>query len=83
MSLLTHCPNCGAPIDPTRDRCEYCDSAYLFREETKLQITADAITFSHGQTVVAAFSTGIVTVNEARRVLGLPDLCINTNAPGE
>lgn len=83
MSRPTHCPNCGAPIDPTRDRCEYCDSAYLFREETKLQITADAITFSCGQTVAAAFSAGVMTANEARRALGFPDLTIHTNAPGD
>ena len=82
MSCPTHCPNCGAPIDPTRDRCEYCDSAYLFHHGPRLETTADATALYQAQTLAAAFSAGVITANEARRVMGLPGLTIHANAPG-
>lgn len=26
--MMTNCPNCGAPIDRSRDSCEYCGTPY-------------------------------------------------------
>ena len=26
----THCPNCGAPVNPHKIKCEYCDSYYRY-----------------------------------------------------
>lgn len=26
--IQTHCANCGAPLNPTKARCEYCNSYY-------------------------------------------------------
>ena len=26
----SHCPNCGAPIIPHKDKCEYCDTYYQY-----------------------------------------------------
>lgn len=82
MSRPTHCPNCGAPIDPTRDRCEYCGSAYLFNHGPRLETTDDATALYQAQTLAATFSAGIITANEARQAMGLPVLTIHTNAPG-
>ena len=31
-----NCPNCGAPINPHKEKCEYCDT-YYFNEPTKSQ----------------------------------------------
>ena len=30
----TNCRNCGAPIDPRRSRCEYCESIYPWIADT-------------------------------------------------
>lgn len=34
--LPHNCPNCGAPINPHKEKCEYCDT-YYFNESTKSQ----------------------------------------------
>lgn len=31
---MTNCPNCGAPIDQSRDSCEYCGTPYPWKPET-------------------------------------------------
>jgi len=31
---MTNCPNCGAPIDRSRDSCEYCGTPYPEKPET-------------------------------------------------
>lgn len=74
MTLATHCPNCGAPIDLARKTCAYCDSPYIFARGSKVEITADAITFSTDGAVVASFYNGVITANEARRLMSLPEV---------
>ena len=32
--MITNCPNCGAPIDRSRDSCEYCGTPYPWKPET-------------------------------------------------
>lgn len=32
--MTTNCPNCGAPIDRSRDSCEYCGTPYPEKPET-------------------------------------------------
>lgn len=32
--MITNCPNCGAPIDRSRDSCEYCGTPYPEKPET-------------------------------------------------
>lgn len=32
--MTTNCPNCGAPIDRSRDSCEYCGTPYPWKPET-------------------------------------------------
>lgn len=34
MKKVTNCPNCGAPIDKSRDSCEYCGTPYPEKPET-------------------------------------------------
>lgn len=29
MSILKNCPNCGAPIEPYKCKCEYCGTWYF------------------------------------------------------
>lgn len=35
----TNCPNCGAPIDPDKAKCDYCGTSYL--DTTVLELGAD------------------------------------------
>ena len=35
----TNCPNCGAPIDPNKAKCDYCGTSYL--DTTVLEIGSD------------------------------------------
>lgn len=32
--MMTNCPNCGAPINRSRDSCEYCGTPYPWKPET-------------------------------------------------
>lgn len=47
--IVTNCVNCGAPIDPRHDRCEYCGTNYGLMGVTPenrigdLRIESDAI----------------------------------------
>lgn len=67
-SLKTNCPNCGAPVDIHAEKCAYCDTPYIKQ-------TAETITLTLDTTAIAkAVSEGIITVNEARRRLGLPPI---------
>lgn len=38
--MTTNCPNCGAPIDRSRDSCEYCGTPYEKSNDIHIEITA-------------------------------------------
>lgn len=37
---ITNCPNCGAPIDRSRDSCEYCGTPYEKSNDIHIEVTA-------------------------------------------
>lgn len=59
---MTNCKNCGAPIEPEKDRCSYCGTCY--------NATGGGITF-HTTGITAAVAASVLTPNEARRLLGI------------
>lgn len=38
--MITNCPNCGAPIDRSRDSCEYCGTPYEKSNDVHIEATA-------------------------------------------
>lgn len=40
MKKQTNCPNCGAPIDRSRDSCEYCGTPYEKSNDIHIEVTA-------------------------------------------
>ena len=38
--MTTNCPNCGAPIDKSRDSCEYCGTPYEKANDIYIEATA-------------------------------------------
>lgn len=38
--MMTNCPNCGAPIDRSRDSCEYCGTPYEKSNDIHIEVTA-------------------------------------------
>lgn len=38
--MTTNCPNCGAPIDRSRDNCEYCGTPYEKSNDIHIEVTA-------------------------------------------
>lgn len=40
MKKQTNCPNCGAPIDRSRDSCEYCGTPYDKSNDIHIEATA-------------------------------------------
>lgn len=57
MDNITNCPNCGAPIDNSRNSCEYCGTPYnnktdkieQFIHLTLLKQKIDKLKFSAAQ----------------------------------
>lgn len=67
---MTNCPNCGAPVDPSADRCAYCETPYpSARQGPLIRIDATGITL-YGLQV----ERDLMTPNEARRRLGLHEV---------
>ena len=65
---LTNCKNCGAPLKRHPCKCEYCGTEY-----GKIDERDDVRLFADAEEYVRATSAGIITINEARRYLGLED----------
>lgn len=60
---MNNCPNCGAPIDITADKCAYCGTYYKkFPKVEKSKYT---------QACCELIRMGCMTVNEARKFMGL------------
>ena len=66
MSELTNCKNCGAPLSRYPCKCEYCGTVYGIIDEWD-----DVRLFADGEEWVRATSSGFMTVNEERSLLGL------------
>ena len=73
MSELTNCKNCGAPLSSYPCKCEYCGTVYGTIDE--MDELDEACLFADGEVIARATSAGIMTVNEARSLLGFGQLC--------
>ena len=63
---LTNCKNCGAPLPSYPCKCEYCGTVYGTIDELD-----EMYLYANGEVIAKATSAGIMTVNEARNLLGL------------
>ena len=69
VDYYPNCPNCGAVVDPAADRCAYCGTPYNIRLRAELyQRDINA------QMLARQMELGLITPNEARRRLGLPEI---------
>lgn len=72
--MLTNCVNCVAPIDPKLDKCPYCGTSYEAMGVEKndaaceIKLTPFVLRASNVERLVR---DGLMTTNEARRVMGL------------
>lgn len=65
LEVVENCPNCGAPI--RGDECPYCGTAFTRKHD------GIPIYDTHGAYITTLlFNEGVITHNEARRLLGLP-----------
>lgn len=71
--METNCKNCGAPVDLAANKCPYCETPYHNAQAafSELILSADSITL---RTVNNGVNYGVITPNEARKILGLPEL---------
>lgn len=75
---MTNCPNCGAVREPAERRCPYCGTPYPKDRKTAqavavpdpepVTVQLDGHAFSEA---MRKFQSGILTPNEARRLMGL------------
>ena len=65
MSIWSNCQNCGAVIYQTADSCAYCGTPYPIRLWPELQ------EIRMNEEILAALNQGIMSLNEARRRLGM------------
>lgn len=66
MSGLTNCKNCGAPLPSYPCKCEYCGTVY-----GKIDESDEECLYADGELIARVINAGIMTVNEARSLLGL------------
>ena len=77
-NMKTNCPNCGAPIDYEKNKCEYCGTPYIIKdieceylfcdEEPILKVPRNL------EIIKELESSGYLTYNEKRKLLGLPEV---------
>ena len=77
---MTHCKLCGAPREPAEKRCPYCGTPYQ-REKVAVAVAMPdpepvTVNINDNQIarMVAEIYDGILTPNEARRLMGLREL---------
>ena len=63
---MTNCKNCGAPLPSYPCKCEYCGTVY-----GKIDEQNEECLYADDKVVARVTSAGVITVNEARRLLGL------------
>lgn len=67
---LANCKNCGAPLKRYPCKCEYCGTMYGTIDELgEVRLYAD------GEVIIRAISAGIMSLAEARSMLGVRRLC--------
>lgn len=72
---MTNCPNCGAPIDPAAMQCAYCGTPYLARKwGTTVAVPEINPSAKEIGQLIQQLDLGLITHNEARRRLGLPEI---------
>lgn len=77
---MSNCPNCGAPITSTQ--CEYCGTMFPDRSIDILMSENECLKSSmvleqlYAEAIFAmrAYSSGVMTANEARKCVGLPQI---------
>lgn len=76
MTDCTNCPNCGAPVDLTRDACPYCDTPYprIRKPPVAAAVAIEMDGAAFAQLIEKEINGGFITPNEARRRLGLPSI---------
>lgn len=67
---LTNCKNCGAPLPSYPCKCKYCGTMYGTIDELD-----EVCLYADGEVIARATSAGIMTVAEARSLLGWGQLC--------
>ena len=63
---MTNCKNCGAPLPSYPCKCEYCGTVYGTIDEMD-----EVCLYADDKVIARATSAGVMTVNEARSLLGL------------
>ena len=63
---MTNCKNCGAPLKRYPCKCEYCGTEYGEIDEQD-----EEYLYADNKVIARVTSAGIMTVNEARSMLGL------------
>ena len=58
---MSNCRNCGAPIDIKAEKCPYCDTYY--------KIAPEAENSKVFEDVNKWLSMGVITINEARKLI--------------
>lgn len=64
---LTNCKNCGAPLPGYPCKCEYCWTVYG-EYDAEYDLKYDS------KDVLAKFESGAITVDDARRMIGMGSL---------
>ena len=59
MQELKNCPNCGGTINEN-GRCNYCDSKIYDVEDSKIEMSANRITFSCARIVPIEEETKVI-----------------------
>lgn len=85
----TNCPNCGAVMEPAETRCPYCGTPYprpkrekvavavatpMLTQNERVNIELDPKLLARLQILDEEMQRGIMTPNEARRLMGLREL---------
>ena len=75
---ITNCPNCGAPIDYEKNKCEYCGTPYIIKDVEYDYLFCDEKPIikvpRNFEIIKELVSSGYLTYNEKRKLLGLPEV---------